>query len=453
MKTKFKGVLGVALTLVLLLSLTVGMAVPAAAGTLEWSKMSFPKDSSDGDYFRDADITAVGPVAKAIDGSLFAYAAGVGLVKSDDGGRSWSKTKYPGGEVIAIEPSSIDEDIVYVATEGAVYKSTDVSSSSAWGKVAEDSLDDILITGENTEGAITSLDVGYKDGDAFVFIGTKGADGDNHGDVYFYKTGYGATWKAMLVDIDTVDEVWDVYSVACDPNFDDTSKVMAVVTTNEGTAPIVLPEKEDPGTANWSTTYAKSGAYSVELYSDGTAAYGKVVMPLEMAFADLDDFSVMVEGGAAAQALPLLDIEMNIAGTATSVDLSADNGNNPGGADVDLAGKIVQIASQPGQSDDPKLSPTLMSDGIAGWEKYGTHTDADIDVGTGDYWSMFVYSDARMWEATYDYYTWDEIHTALDDYATVYEVKVELRYPQDPDPVASTVYVDDITINGVTYGL
>ncbi|MBA7605619.1 hypothetical protein ES703_12753 [subsurface metagenome] len=143
---------------------------------------------------------------------------------------------------------------------------------------------------------------------------------------------------------------------------------------------------------------------------------------------------------------------MRIADTATSVDLSADNGNHPGGASVDLAGKIVQIASQPGQRED--LSPTLMSDGVAGWEKYGTHSGADIDVGTGDYWSMFVYSDARVWEATYDYYTWDEIHTALDDYATVYEVKVELRYPEDDtDYVESTVYVDDITVDGVAYDL
>jgi len=209
------------------------------------------------------------------------------------------------------------------------------------------------------------------------------------------------------------------------------------------------------GIAEWSTTYARTGSYSVELYSPGTADYGKVVMPLDMAFEDLADFSAWVEGGATAQALPLLDIKLEIDETATSVDLSADNGNNPGDSSMDLSGAAVLLASQPGQCED--LSDTLMSDGTAGWEKYGTHSDATINVGgSGDdhsYWSMFVWDGGGGYIGTFDYYTWDEIHDAFDGIATVQDVRVELRYPQDPEAVESTVYVDDITIGEDTYAM
>lgn len=232
MKKKFSKILGVGLTVMLLASLLVAVApVAADPAVLKWSKMPFPKAGSDGDYFRDADIDVVGPIAKAIDGSLFAYAEVDReplLFKSDDDGRTWSKTKYDaagGEEIVAIVPSSEDADIVYVADATTVWKSTDVASKTKWKKLAEDSLDDLLAV--NNED-ITSLDVGYADDDPFVFIGT--ATGTYRGDVYYLdEAAYGAVWEDLDIDIDAT-EGWDVYAVAVGPNFDDTSQIMAVVT-------------------------------------------------------------------------------------------------------------------------------------------------------------------------------------------------------------------------------
>ena len=215
--------------------------------------------------------------------------------------------------------------------------------------------------------------------------------------------------------------------------------------------------KDGAGLAEWSTDYAHSGDYSVKLHSPGTADYGKVVMPLGMEFEGFADFSVWVEGGAEAQALPLHDILLEI----DDVDVILTASNKGTGEGENLTGLTVVLASQPGQCEGEIATPTLMSDGTAGWEKYGTHSDATINVGgdTNAYWSMFVYSTYPTgWEGTYDYYTWDEIHGFFDNKATVTEVRAELRYPQDAgctcdEFVASTVYVDDITINGTVYEL
>lgn len=206
------------------------------------------------------------------------------------------------------------------------------------------------------------------------------------------------------------------------------------------------------GIAEWSTDYARSGKYSLKLsaLADAPNDYGKVTMPLDMEFEELVDFSAYVEGGLTAQALPLLDIQLEI----DDVDVILTASNKDTGAGVNLRGLTVILASQPGQCE--LRSDTLMSDGLAGWEKYGTHSDSTINVGgdTNAYWSMFVYSNyPGVWEGTYDYYTWDEIHGFFDGKATVSEVRVELRYPQDPEDVASIVYVDDVKINGVTYDL
>ena len=51
MKNRITKIMGVVLAVMLLATLTIGMAVPASAGELEWSKMSFPKTGSDGDWF------------------------------------------------------------------------------------------------------------------------------------------------------------------------------------------------------------------------------------------------------------------------------------------------------------------------------------------------------------------------------------------------------------------
>ena len=233
MKNKIYKILGVALVAMLLASLTVGLAAPAAAdpGVLKWSKMSFPPQGFNGSYFVDTNITSVGPIAKAIDGSLLAWVAGLAdIFKSTDGGRTWKETKYAaagGGAVVAITPSSKDASIVYVAEVVAgvskVWKSTDVFTKTKWSDIATPSLTTLLVFGEN----ITSLDVGYKSGNPFVFVGT--STGAWAGDVcYINEAAYGAGWQRLGLNVGLGTD--DVYAVAVDPGFDANSQIEVVCT-------------------------------------------------------------------------------------------------------------------------------------------------------------------------------------------------------------------------------
>jgi hypothetical protein len=219
----------------LLASLTVGLAAPAAADpdTLAWSKMSFPKTGVDGSYFRSETISAVGPIAKGIDGSLFAYEAGLNnLFKSTDGGRTWTATKYAAAHaatpfpIVAIVPSSTNKDIVYVAEvdpgtgDSWVWKSTDVSSTTAWKQMAA----------STTPTNITCMDVGYKGGEPYIFVG--GIDSTTFAlDVLWYnETTFITGWQPLDITEGGTVFVSGVLAVAADPNFDSTSQVIAVVT-------------------------------------------------------------------------------------------------------------------------------------------------------------------------------------------------------------------------------
>jgi len=74
MKSKFYKLIGIALTVVLLASLTVGLAgVPAGAASsnLKFTKFDLPQVGADGDYWCTPD-TNVGPITTSPDGDLFA---------------------------------------------------------------------------------------------------------------------------------------------------------------------------------------------------------------------------------------------------------------------------------------------------------------------------------------------------------------------------------------------
>ena len=58
MKSKILKILGVGLTLVLVVSLTIAIAAPVSAGENEWSSPAKPaKAGSDGDWFYSGNIT------------------------------------------------------------------------------------------------------------------------------------------------------------------------------------------------------------------------------------------------------------------------------------------------------------------------------------------------------------------------------------------------------------
>ena len=141
MKNKISKMLGVALTVTLLVSLAVGIfAAPAAAAMPGvWEQFQHPRPGDLSGY-QLVPVTAgasnwvagPGPVAKAIDGSLYAYwrvGDPTNVYKSTDFGKTWDDVGLPTGPlagvvVVDIACSTEDADLVYVASATTVYKST-----------------------------------------------------------------------------------------------------------------------------------------------------------------------------------------------------------------------------------------------------------------------------------------------------------------------------------------
>jgi len=217
MKSKILRIMGVGLTLAMVLSLTAIMAVPAAAGENEWTSPAEPaKEGSAGDWFYDSTITeGPGPMAMAIDGTLWVYAAvdlGSGaemhLFSSSDG-RAWDKSDYhkdvDGGTVVDIACSSLDADTLYVTDGSLVYYTAD--GGDKWEEVADAS---------TPIETIYSVDVAYDDDEApYVFIGTDTSVW------YICQSGYPAEWTDLGIWLPT-------YAVAASPEFADSGEIFAI---------------------------------------------------------------------------------------------------------------------------------------------------------------------------------------------------------------------------------
>jgi hypothetical protein len=187
--------MGIGFTLVLLASMMV-FAIPVSAGPYDplapalpnmWQGFP-PTEGILGGYFYDHNVSAIGPIAEAIDGDLYAYVANASapaaandIFKSVDGGRSWYPStalgKYAGGAVVDMVCSSLSEDVLYVTDGNYVYKS--VNGGATFMTVAEDSLDTQLMGNCGalvtiTGGPITCIDLTYDGaGKPIVFIGTR----------------------------------------------------------------------------------------------------------------------------------------------------------------------------------------------------------------------------------------------------------------------------------------
>jgi hypothetical protein len=75
MKNKIFKIMGVAVTMVMVLSLGAAFSAPAAASPAEtineWYTFDYPVPGADGDWFYDPTIGSVGPIAEAINGDLY----------------------------------------------------------------------------------------------------------------------------------------------------------------------------------------------------------------------------------------------------------------------------------------------------------------------------------------------------------------------------------------------
>ncbi|MFC1874045.1 WD40/YVTN/BNR-like repeat-containing protein [Chloroflexota bacterium] len=232
MKTKLFKILGVALPIMMVLTLALTLmpaqtpTAEAAVGQLRFERVPLPKFNAAGLWFL-APGTNLGPMAVSDDGEVMYIASSNGtgsaitwLLKSTNGGRTWAlqtdyRTTAGASDVTSIQgiglsPDYTNDQTIFVASQTNVYQSVDGAKnfsamSQAWG-------------GDN----ITSLDVATDStGRASVIVGT--SDGAYGGDVYVYSPATtGLSWKAQAIG-----STYDILDVSFSPNYSDDEGIFA----------------------------------------------------------------------------------------------------------------------------------------------------------------------------------------------------------------------------------
>ncbi len=216
----------IALGLILLLNLLfipVRSAIAVPDDEVRWSRVNIPTEGKAGNWVL-ADGSDIQHLAMAIDGTLYAYGKGLTytLLKSTDGGYSWSYTGMVQDSIVDIATVPNDASVVYYATSSNVYKSADAGNS-------------FVLLPPNPGGAgtnnleITSIDVASL-GYYIIVVGTRDTDGSEYGGVYVLSESERFTsW------IDTNVGSYDVYAVAFSPNFSADRQLVAVATNETDT--------------------------------------------------------------------------------------------------------------------------------------------------------------------------------------------------------------------------
>jgi len=252
MKKKISTILGVALAVVLVLTLGAAFVAPAAqADAGAWTKFPTPRPGSLNDYLlTTTDNTTIanpvdpigspaggpGPLVKSpVDGALYAFWK-VGepsdVYKSTDNGRSWTRLGKGTGDpiqdadyIIDIACSREDADLVYaLGSDNSVYRTDD--GGGTWS-----TLSDITDTTgyETLKGEwATCIDAGYDGSSHWVVVGTKTVSaGALYGDVYIKQDPYLGPWMAQSLTANR-----SVIDVACAPDFAERNQLVIAVTDN-----------------------------------------------------------------------------------------------------------------------------------------------------------------------------------------------------------------------------
>lgn len=219
-------------------------------------------------------------IVKALDGTLYAGTYSLGVLKSTDGGQSWTFASYnlenPYIMLIATHPT--DEKTLFVTTNGGIYVSTD--GARTWKQMGKEFFGEsellkdishfhgiafdpqnpkqiyiggggdqytpkgsgIIISSdggetwrESNEGFVTDVHVSKivvdKKNSAVVYATTQGAtnfqEKTGNGQGVFKSTDYGNTWKQMNNGLET----GEINTVAIDPN---NENVLYLGTDNDG---------------------------------------------------------------------------------------------------------------------------------------------------------------------------------------------------------------------------
>jgi len=265
---KLSKILGVVVALVMILSTTMVLTTPVAADDEDWSLFTLPDIGAASDYFMDTVINGFGALAQATDGTLYLPVGGYAdLFISTDDGRTWEETDFfadtGGGPIVDIACYSEDADTVYVADATNVYRTRDAGDS--WTDLGDPR------TGAATE-VINCLDVGYADGDPHIFVGTNdpaGGLGATYGEVYYYcDAPFASVWTDLNVcapDVPGVINTSEVWGIACSPDFENDTLVVAVINDGAlGNAYVTANEGAGIGLTAWD---------DLELSDDTPAAF------------------------------------------------------------------------------------------------------------------------------------------------------------------------------------
>jgi len=355
-----------------------------------------------------ADNSDVQHLSMAIDGSLYCYAEVSGddvLFRSDDEGRSWAETDYEGGAIADIGCSSIDADTIYVTDGSHVYRSEDAGDS--FHMIADGTLPTL-----DTNESITCLDGGYVDGDLYLLIGTADADGGDSGSVYYIaETSFGAKWTDLEIGN------YDVYSIACSPEFADDCQIIAVVTDEVHSW--VINNYGAPG--NWS-----EAAELVDLSGNSfdIVAASNICFP-----ADYDD-EVFV--GVAGDAVNGGVYRVNPDAAYRLDDVNADISS------LDLTGKAGNIQLMAGAQDDTEVY--YSSDGGDSWdtpEKTPTGDGptclvmADDFAESGRAYAVVSGSGSAFSHTVDGGVTWNQMSLIDTDIQTILDLAPSPNYSQD----------------------
>jgi len=248
------------LTLILLSSLLAVIAPPLTQASPEadaWSRYPIPTKGVAGGGVLTSNVTieqtGVTAIAVAFDGTIYAATEeisgtpldGYDLFKSTDDGYTWTRLwKIPDEDKPTGGPASDPDskitalvlprweytDILYLATQYNVYKSTDSSENFTTVGARP-----TYGSGNTTTNSrlITSLDVTYCNDNHLMVVGSsdKDAFAGDYGGVYLHDESKPYTgWVDLRVGGGAAGTKYDVLDVAFSPNFADDQQVVALVT-------------------------------------------------------------------------------------------------------------------------------------------------------------------------------------------------------------------------------
>jgi hypothetical protein len=229
------------LMVVALILVVALMPLPAAAGTEvnEWYRLPVPEAGDDGDWVLTGDFGAgpsgVTAIDVAYDGTVYAAVEavsddqfdGYNLFRSPDGGYTWKPlwtipADDGGSRIITVLlPWPDDSDIIYLATENNVYRSTNGGTKfSSLGSPADEA-----------DQLVSSIAVADYHGDDIVYVGIRDTTAAEFGGLFFRNEGeLGQSWVDVRVGNVAAGAGFDVVAVLVSPDFEEDQQVVAVAT-------------------------------------------------------------------------------------------------------------------------------------------------------------------------------------------------------------------------------